>query len=67
MKTQGTLQPRPGFDWDHVAWSAPEAPPSALCSYCSAGIGRDCVPLILWREDGGSARFCDDCLKRWWT
>jgi hypothetical protein len=37
-----------------------------LCSYCSAGIGEDDVPLILWGPDGSVAQFCDACMQRWW-
>jgi hypothetical protein len=60
------MQPRPGFNWDHVAWGRPDSPRSALCSYCSAGIGEDDVPLIMWRPDGSAAQFCDACMKTWW-
>jgi hypothetical protein len=60
------LQPRPGFDWGRVTWGRPDSPVSALCSYCSAGIGADDMPLRLWREDGSAAQFCDECQARWW-
>ena len=59
------MRARPGFDWGHVAWGAGDAPTGALCSYCSAGIPEDSVPLIMWRGDGASARFCDRCSERW--
>jgi hypothetical protein len=39
---------------------------SALCSYCSAAIGKDEVPLIMWKNDGHAAQFCDDCMRKWW-
>lgn len=61
-----TIAPGKGFDWKHVAWGAPDAPPSALCSYCSAKIDDDDVPLMLWRPDGGCAKFCLECIKKWW-
>jgi hypothetical protein len=60
-----TLKPAPGFDWNHVAWGRPESPPSALCSYCSAGIDEDDVPLIMFRADGHAAQFCDACIEKW--
>jgi hypothetical protein len=61
------LEPRPGFDWNHVAWGKPDSPRSALCSYCSAGIGEDDVPLILWSENGYAAQFCAACQATWWA
>jgi hypothetical protein len=61
-----TLEPRKGFDWRHVAWGKPDSVRSALCSYCSAGISEGDVPLILTRDDGHVAQFCDACMKRWW-
>lgn len=60
-----TLTPKPGFDWHHVAWGRPDSPRSALCSYCSAGIGEDDCPLILWTRKGFAAQFCDACVERW--
>jgi hypothetical protein len=60
------LQPRKGFDWNHVSWGRPDSPMSALCSYCSAAIGKDEVPLIMWKGDGHAAQFCDDCMRKWW-
>lgn len=59
------LAPKTGFDWNHVSWGRPDSPRSALCSYCSAGIGDDSVPLILWSESGHAAQFCDACMVRW--
>jgi hypothetical protein len=61
-----TMQPRKGFDWNHVSWGKPDSPRSALCSYCSAGIGEDDVPLILSSNNGHVAQFCDDCMRKWW-
>jgi hypothetical protein len=66
MKRDGNLPPRKGFDWKHVKWGAPDARRSALCSYCSAGIPDDDVPLILWKADGSAAQFCKACCIRWW-
>ena len=60
------LEPKPGFDWDRVTWGRPDSPRSALCSYCSAVIPEDCVPLIMWKADGHAAQFCDDCQAKWW-
>jgi len=66
MNEPPALRPRAGFDWNRVAWGAADAPRSALCSYCSAGIGEDDVPLMLWKEDGSCAQFCDACMGKWW-
>jgi hypothetical protein len=60
------MQPRKGFDWNHVSWGKPDSPRSALCSYCSAAIGEDDVPLIMWSNNGHAAQFCDDCMRKWW-
>jgi hypothetical protein len=60
------LEPLPGFDWAKVTWGRPDSPRSALCSYCSAVIPEDSVPLIMWKSDGHAAQFCDACMERWW-
>jgi hypothetical protein len=60
------LQPNPGFDWSKVTWGRPDSPRSALCSYCSAVIPEDSVPLIMWQADGHAAQFCDECQIKWW-
>jgi hypothetical protein len=61
-----TLAPRPGFDWNRIAWGKPDSVRSALCSYCFTSIGEDDVPLILYAEDGHAAQFCDGCMEKWW-
>ncbi|MFZ1109888.1 MAG: hypothetical protein WAN43_16255 [Rhodomicrobium sp.] len=61
-----TLSPKPGFDWTRLTWGRPDSPPSALCSYCSAVIPEDSVPLIMWDKKGRSIRFCDACMETWW-
>lgn len=60
------LRPAAGFDYQRVTWGKPDSPRSALCSYCSAGIGEDDVPLIIMKRDGHTARFCDACMRKWW-
>lgn len=60
------IEPRAGFDWAHVAWGKPNSPRSTLCSYCSAGIPSDSVPLILCKPDGHVAQFCRACTRKWW-
>lgn len=60
------LEPKPGFDWSRVTWGKADSPVSALCSYCSAGIGEDDMPIRVWRQDGSAAQFCDACAARWW-
>ena len=60
------LRPKSVFDWGHVSWGKPDSPRSALCSYCSAAIGEDDVPLILWSDSGHAAQFFDACMEKWW-
>ena len=45
---------------------APDSVPTVLCSYCSAVVPDDDIPLILWTDKGYSARFCKQCRKTWW-
>lgn len=59
-----SLQPAPGFDWDHITWGLPDSVPTAICSYCSGALPE--VPLMLWKDDGSCAQFCDRCATRWW-
>jgi hypothetical protein len=60
------LQAAPGFDWAKVAWSRPDSSIVALCSYCFAGMPEETVPLVVWKDDGHMAHFCDTCMRRWW-
>jgi hypothetical protein len=60
------LKPKEGFDWNMVAWGKPNSVRSAVCSYCFAMIGDDDVPLMLSKQDGHVAQFCDECVKKWW-
>ena len=59
------IAPLPGFDWKRITWGRPDSPVSALCSYCSAAIGDDDVPLRMWNKEGFAAQFCDACQRRW--
>lgn len=60
------LEPKPGFDWSKLTWGRPDSVPSVLCSYCSASIGEDTVPLIMSSPQGWTVRFCDRCVEKWW-
>jgi len=60
------LEPKPGFDWGRVVWSAPDSRIAPICSYCFAGIGEDEVPLMMWKPDGHMAQFCTQCQATWW-
>lgn len=60
------LKPKEGFDWAKLTWGRPDSVPTVLCSYCSASIPEDDVPLILSNEDGWTVRFCDACMEKWW-
>lgn len=64
--TDHQLKPRPDFDWSKLTWGRPDSPPSVLCSYCSAVIPEDDVPLILWNDEGASVRFCTNCMESEW-
>jgi hypothetical protein len=59
--------PNEGFDWSKVTWGRPDSPPSVLCSYCSASIPEDSVPLTMWTTDNYCVRFCDACMETWWS
>jgi hypothetical protein len=59
------LKPKDGFDWGKVTWGRPDSPVSAVCSYCSAAIGDDYVPLRMWTEQHYAAQFCDECQRKW--
>lgn len=60
------LKPKKGFDWSHVTWGRPDSPRSVLCSYCSATIPEESVPLIMWNAESYAAQFCTACQRRWW-
>jgi hypothetical protein len=60
------IKPKPGFDWAKVTWGRPDSPRSVLCSYCSAAIPEDSVPLMMWTKESYAAQFCEDCQRRWW-
>lgn len=60
------LEPKLGFQWSKVTWGRPDSPVSALCSYCSAVIPEDAIPLRVWKGDGHAAQFCDSCQRLYW-
>ena len=60
------LKPKDGFDWKKVTWGRPDSVRSALCSYCSASLSEDSVPLIMWTNDSHAAQFCEGCQRTWW-
>ena len=62
----GGFRPRKGFQWNRLTWGRPDSVPSALCSYCSAVIPEDDVPLILSNAEGWTVRFCHKCMKEQW-
>ena len=61
-----SLKPKKGFDWNKLTWGRPDSPPSVLCSYCSASIPEDHVPLIMSNAEGWTVRFCDKCMEDIW-
>jgi hypothetical protein len=60
------FEPKAGFRWRKVIWGPPDAVVSVLCSYCSAVMRDEEVPLMLFQNDGSCAKFCEDCQRRWW-
>jgi hypothetical protein len=44
------LEPKAGFNWAKVTWGRPDSVPTVLCSYCSAVVPDDDIPLILWTD-----------------
>jgi hypothetical protein len=58
-----TIRAIAGFDWKKLTWGRPDSPPSVLCSYCSAVIPEDSVPLIMSNSEGWTVRFCDKCAE----
>jgi hypothetical protein len=61
-----SLKPKVALDWSRLTWGRPDSPPSVLCSYCSAVIPDDDVPLILSNAEGWTVRFCEKCMKDVW-
>jgi hypothetical protein len=59
------LRPKPGFNPMLLTWGGPDEPVAEACSYCDEPIGEDDVPLIMWREDGWTVRFCTACQEVW--
>jgi hypothetical protein len=57
------IVPKPGFDWNKVAWGRPDSPPRRLCAYCAGPLPE--APLMVWKSDGSGASFCDRCTERW--
>jgi hypothetical protein len=44
-----------------IVWGKPDSPRRALCAVCHGALPE--VPLMLWKEDGSGASFCDDCAE----
>lgn len=66
MSEARLLKPKPGFNPEKLTWGRPDSPVSVLCSYCSASIGEDEIPLRLWNDKGFAIQFCARCMKEWW-
>jgi len=62
----GGFRPKPSLIWNRLTWGRPDSVPSVLCSYCSAVIPEDDVPLILSNDEGWTVRFCVKCMKDQW-
>lgn len=64
------LRAKPGFDWSRVIWGGPQDRRTEHCSYCGARLSPapdedDSIPLMLWKQDGSCAEFCEDCQRNW--
>jgi len=62
-----TLSTKNGFDWRLIAWNRPGTQPRDLCAYCHGKITRDEIPLEISRDTGAHARFCDACVKEYFS
>jgi hypothetical protein len=61
MTTKPKLRFKPGMP--AICWGRADCPPRDLCALCHGGLPM--TSLMLWRSDGASASFCDDCVNRW--
>jgi hypothetical protein len=50
-------------DMPPIAWGRPDARLRLLCAVCHGALPE--VPLMLWKDDGACASFCDDCVERY--
>ncbi len=57
------MKAKEGFDWSLVKWTGPDDVVSDTCSYCSAPIPENDIPLRMWAEDHSACVFCDDCSR----
>ena len=48
-----------------ISWGKPDSPRRPLCAICHGPL--DPVPLMMWKEDGSCASFCDECVEEWIT
>jgi hypothetical protein len=46
-----------------IVWGRPDSPPRKLCAICHGLLPE--VPLMLWRQDGSGASFCDGCIEKY--
>lgn len=74
QRPRAFLQPKEGFDWRKVQWGKPDEPRTQTCSYCGRPFPEDetanFIPLIIWKQDGHAAEFCEECQREWfgmWT
>ncbi len=50
-----------------IAWGKPESERSDFCSLCFARIPDNSVPLMVFKQDGHAAQFCDPCVSKAFT
>jgi hypothetical protein len=61
MNVKPKLRFKPGMP--AICWGRPDSPPRDLCAVCHGALPE--TSLQLWRKDGASAAFCDDCVEKW--
>jgi hypothetical protein len=59
------LQFCPDFNPMLVGWAGPDQRPVTDCSICDHPFKGGDVPLVLWSDDGWTARLCAACVYRW--
>lgn len=46
-----------------ICWGRPDSPRRELCAICHGAL--DEVPVMMWKDDGSGASFCDQCVDLW--
>jgi hypothetical protein len=57
------LRFKPDFDVGKLTWSRPDSCIAPFCSNCFKHIPDDTVPLRMWKDNGATVHFCDECAE----